>query len=208
MSDAEEIKKIIERKQLNETRKLIDEDGDRVRLSDGKKVKNWGGHRPGAGRPLSSQTIKKRTAIEAKKRFVERVNKHVDDLFYAQLELAKGERVLMVERKDIDSDGKVKKKWHEIVEHEGEIESFMNGELESDEDNYYYITQRPANNQAIQSLLDRAFGKAQEKIEIEGGFFKANELNINIVNPEKIENDEIINIGDIQEAELSTESPE
>ena len=55
-----------------------------------------------------------------------------------------------------------------------------------DEDHFYYFTIKPANNQAIEGMLNRAYGKAQEKIEIEGGFFKQEALKIEIINPEEI----------------------
>lgn len=176
--------------------------------------KSHGGARQGSGMPKGYVTKKKRTALEAKNRFIERVHQHVDDLFEAQLDLAKGEKVLMVKVKDRDNDGKVKKIYHEVVTDRDTIRQYLDNEEGTsdmyeelnDEDHYYYMTIKPANNQAIEGMLNRAYGKAPEKIEIEGGFFKVNELNINIVDPKKIENGtEDTNIIDV-EPEQETES--
>ena len=43
-------------------------------------------------------------------------------------------------------------------------------------------------------MLNRAFGKAPEKIEIEGSFFKANKLEINVVQKrdDDLDEDDII----------------
>lgn len=152
--------------------------------------KKTGGAMPGAGRPKGPQSLAKRTKAEAKERFIERVQQNVDTLFAAQLSLAKGEQHLFV--KYHTGEGKDRRAHIDIVTDPELISEYLtdNGytlNQESD-DEYYYISTRPANNQAIDSLLNRAFGKAPEKIEIEGGFFKANNLKIEIVQPKVIEN--------------------
>lgn len=155
------------------------------------KKKN-GGARPGAGMPKGYVTAKKKTAMEAKKHFIERVHQHVDELFDAQLQLAKGETVVMVKIKERDDDGKVKKIYHEIVTDPDTIRQVIDNEYGSseaydgdinDQDHYHYVVTKPANNQAIEGMLNRAYGKAPEKVEIEGGFFKVDNLNIIIKEP-------------------------
>ena len=134
--------------------------------------------------------------MEVKRKFVERVNKAADRLFNAQLDIALGEKFLMVRIPINDEKSKYKT---EVVTDPEIIAEYLddNGAtLNNSGDDYYYMTTRPANNQAIQSMLDRAFGKAPEKIEIEGAFFKANKLEINIV--QKRNDDDIIN-GEIVE---------
>lgn len=172
-------------------------------LGDGRK-KN-GGARPGAGMPKGYVTKKKKTAMEAKKHFIERVHQHVDELFDAQLQLAKGETVVMVKRTERDDDGKQRKVYHEIVTDQETIRQVIDNEYGSadmyenidDDENYHYIVTKPANNQAIEGMLNRAYGKAPEKVEIEGGFFKVDNLNIVIkeplIAPEKSE-DEVIDV--------------
>jgi len=171
----------------------------------GEAPKKNGGARPGAGMPKGYVTKKKRTALEAKNRFIERVHQHVDELFDAQLELAKGEKVVMVKIKERDDEGKVKKIYHEIVTDPETIKQVIDNEYGSsdmwesvdDQDRYHYVVTKPANNQAIEGMLNRAYGKAPEKVEIEGGFFKAETLNIQIINPPAIEEPkEVIDVDD------------
>jgi len=137
-----------------------------------------GGKRENSGRKVLQKTIE---TIEVKRKFIDRVNKKADKLFNAQLDIAIGEKYLMVR---IPIDESKKKYKTEIVEDPEIIKEYIddNGQtLNSSGDDYYFMTTRPANNQAIESMLNRAFGKAPEKIEIEGSFFKANKLEINIV---------------------------
>ncbi len=178
-----------------------------------------GGVRAGGGRPKGSIAKSTRTALEAKNRFIQRVQSNVDKLFDAQLDLATGEKVLMVKITERDDDGKIKKIYHEIVDDPEIILQYMNNEdgynnredyenINTDEE-YYYMTVKPANNQAIQGMLDRAFGKAPEKIEIEGGFFKAEQLNIQIIQPEKLDSGKDRNIIEVErEAESRSDTPE
>jgi len=137
-----------------------------------------GGKRENAGRKVLQKTIE---TIEVKRKFIDRVNRKADLLFNAQLDIAIGEKYLMVR---IPIDESKKKYRTEIVTDPEIIKEYIddNGQtLNSSGDDYYFMTTRPANNQAIESMLNRAFGKAPEKIEIEGSFFKANKLEINIV---------------------------
>lgn len=142
--------------------------------------KKHGGKRKGAGRRAGSMNKATMETKTAKKLFIDRVNQHVDELFNAQLSLAKGEQVLMVQI--TRGKGKDRKRWHEQVTDAGVIKQYLDDEnsLNSDEE-FYYITTRPANNMAIDSLLNRSFGKATEKVELEGGLFKASQLTIKVV---------------------------
>lgn len=145
-----------------------------------------GGARPNSGRPKGAISKANRDVKESKKLFIQRITKHVDELFNAQLSLAKGEQVLMVAI--TTGEGKNKKRTHEIVKDEETIkqyldweEGFEDSENPGDDNHYYYLTTRPANNMAIDSLLNRAYGKATEKVEFEGGFFKDTELTIKVI---------------------------
>lgn len=157
--------------------------------------KPHGGARKGAGMPKGYVTLKKRTALEAKNYFISRVHEHVHELFEAQLDLAKGEKYAMVQIKERDEKGSVKKIRHEIVTDPDTIVQMMDNEEGTsdvyedinDQDHYYYFTTKPANNQAIEGMLNRAYGKAPEKVEIDGGFFKVDNLTINVVSPPNYE---------------------
>lgn len=149
----------------------------------------------GPGRPAGSMNKATKDAKIAKKRFIERVNVHADELFEAQLALAKGINVLMVVR--TEGSGKNRKRWTERVTDPYLIQRYLDNELANedgmpydsldDESHYYYMTTVPPDNKAIDSLLNRSFGKAPEKIEIEGGFFVAQKMIVEVVDGHKIE---------------------
>lgn len=130
-----------------------------------------GGARPGAGRKEGGFNQRTLQRLTAKRNFVQRIISNTDKLFNAQLNKAIGERFLMVKRTQRDSKGKIKKEFHEIVTDPQVILNYLDGELKggtsiSDEDNFYYLTTRSADNQAISNMLDRAFGRATEKVEL------------------------------------------
>ncbi len=129
-----------------------------------------GGKRPGAGRPkgsLDTRTIEKKAA---EKLFTDRVIKHVDQLFNSQLFLAEGQN--FVYRIDYykDEDGKKRKKFVLVSDPE-EITSVLD-ETEGlggmVDEKYYVVTSKSPDNKAIDSLMDRAFGKAISKTELSG----------------------------------------
>lgn len=190
MDEPEKIKDIIERKNTFSVKKdseALDNDKTALNLT-------FGGTQKKMGRPKGSLGKRTLGALEAKQRYIERVNKYVDKLFDAQLDLAIGEKVLMVKRTDRNKDGKIIRTYHEAVTDPELISQYLDNEVGdehsefheiNDDETFYYMTTRPANNQAITAMLDRAYGKAPEKIEVTSGFFKANELNIQIVDPKE-----------------------
>lgn len=208
MKDPESIKEILDEK--TEKLKNIQQNETKISTIEEPKPKQNGGARPGAGRPKGSMSEAKRTTLEAKNHFIEMVKKNVNTLFNAQIDLAKGEKCLYV--KYHTGEGKDKKVHIDVVEDSQTISKYLQDEgytlNKGDGDEYYFISTKPANNQAIDSLLNRAFGKAPEKIEIEGGFFKQETLKIEIVKPEEIETnteDEQRDETDYSEIERQTE---
>jgi len=127
-----------------------------------------GGARPGAGRPKGSkdpQTIEREAAAEM---FRERVAKNVDKLFNSQLDLATGEKYLMV----ITTVGQGTKQRKEVsvVTDPETIKKFLDDERALNTDTeYYYMSTKPANNQALEGLLNRAFGRAKESLDVTTG---------------------------------------
>lgn len=118
-----------------------------------------GGKRPGAGRPkgsLDTRTLEKK---EAEKLFTDRVMKNVDKLFNAQMSIAEGCSYLY--RIDQIGEGSKKREEHVLVTDPDEIKQYLDGETEGA---YYYITTKTPENKAIDSMLDRVFGKAVTKI--------------------------------------------
>jgi hypothetical protein len=129
-----------------------------------------GGKRNGAGRPegsLSKATLEKKK-IEAA--FTQRVLNAADRLFNAQLAIAEGLTHLYRIDEVKDGDGK-KRREHVLVTDPEEIKQFLDEHEGSDgtvDNTYYYLTTKAPDNRAIDSLLDRAFGKATNKTEVTG----------------------------------------
>lgn len=124
-----------------------------------KKKSTHGGKREGSGRPAGSKNkaTKEKEAIE--REFKRKIMRSVNRLFNAQMHLAEGTKYLW--RIDKDKDGNKKKP--ALVTSPAEIESFLRDEV--DEDSYYYISTGRPDNRAIDSMLDRLFGKAVQNID-------------------------------------------
>lgn len=119
------------------------------------------------GRKKGSMNKATQESKVAKKRFIERVNANTDKLFNAQLDLAIGEKYLMVV-KTIGKGAKARRETS-IVTSPATIQRFLDDEAalqEENENEYYFMSTKPANNMAIDSLLNRSFGKATEKIDL------------------------------------------
>ena len=207
MSELESIKKTIDTKSesLIENQNCKYEGCNGSIPNDGYKCDTCGkaplgGRRPGAGFPEGVKKKKTIDKMRVMKSFRERVQQHADHLFNAQYDLAVGEKYLMVRRR-IGSGDKVKYKTEVVTDVEVIKEYIDNPEvLNKSGDDYYYITTRAPSNQALDSLLDRGLGKPTEKIEIEGGFFKADKLIIEVTDDRAIEPER-----DIIEIESETE---
>lgn len=132
--------------------------------------RTWGGARKGAGRVKHSKNKATIDREEAARQFKERVAKHVDKLFNSQMDLAVGEKYLMV--KTTTGTGKNRKTTVEIVTDPELIKDYIDsGESYTfgEENEYYFMTTKAANNMALDSLLNRSFGKAAEKLDITTG---------------------------------------
>ena len=124
-----------------------------------------GGARKNAGRHkggMNPQTLEKeRTLRELKSRIAQ----SADVLLNAQLSVALGSTFLFCKR--TVGKGKNKKTVVEIVDDIETIKSYFQGELDGLEDEYYYMTTSKPDSRAIDSMFDRAFGKAKETLEID-----------------------------------------
>lgn len=128
------------------------------------------------GRPKgkkSASTLEKEAVLAA---FRTRVMRSADILFNSQITLAKGQTFLYKIEKYWETAGKTKvlrKKKPQLVTAQWEIEAYLHGELNDGdlddyEATYYFITTKEPNNQAADSLLDRAFGKSTQITELTG----------------------------------------
>lgn len=135
-----------------------------------------GGFRPNAGRPQGAKNKLTKDAKVREKGIKERILKNVDDLVNSQLALARGISFLY-EIKMRNVAGR-RKPEHILVKDPKRIKQFLDGDLEGE---YYYISQKAPDNRAIDSLLDRAFGKATTENNVNHDF------NINVINYAKEE---------------------
>jgi len=107
-------------------------------------------------------------AIEAA--FHQRILGAVDRLFNSQITLAEGRSYLF--RIDEVGEGKEKKRRHVLVTDPTEIAKYLDGQLDGVEPgetgDYYYLQTKDPDNRSIDSMLDRVFGRAQQKVELTG----------------------------------------
>lgn len=132
-----------------------------------------GGKRPGAGRPKGRKdnaTLEREKVAEALRQRTMRI---ADRLLDKQLVLANGQQFLfkIVKEKITGPKGGIsyKAKKPELVVDESEIRYYLenqvdeaNGDIGDDKDpgaTYYFITAKEPNGPAIDSMLDRTFGR-------------------------------------------------
>lgn len=135
-----------------------------------------GGKQPGAGRPKgkkNSATLEKEAIL---KEYRQKILKSADVLFNAQITLARGQTYLYkIEKEEIigPKGGKsYKNKRPELVTSQWEIEDYLQGLIEEgdkdDEDDpnaaYYFLTTKDPDNKAIDSMLDRTWGKSTQPL--------------------------------------------
>jgi hypothetical protein len=129
-------------------------------VDNSKEESRWGGKRPGAGRRKGSAnrtTLERAAVLQA---FRDRVAKNADQLLNAQMSLAVGTALLF----RVDKDDKGKSLPAVQVTDPNEIKGYIDGDV--DQDTYYFITTKLPDNKAIDSLLDRTFGKAEGKLDV------------------------------------------
>lgn len=153
----------------DKTEKLIPDSDSREPVDkpvhSGDNSKKNGGARPGAGRPKGSISPETKLKIAAKQRFEKRVRHHAKELFNAQYTLAMGVQYVMKRER---YKGKNGWRWtpFEKVEDPEEIANFLDGKYTEDTHQYFMLTVEKPDARAIDSLLDRAFGKAPQSLEI------------------------------------------
>lgn len=126
------------------------------------------------GRPKGSKNAETLEREAVAKAVNQRILTHADSIVNAQLALAKGQTYLY--RIDETGEGKTKKREHVLVTDPEEIKQVLD-EAEGNgvvDEKYYYITTKDPNNMAIDSLFNRAIGKAADKLEVSGTILNAN----------------------------------
>lgn len=133
-----------------------------IKLDTMNEQSSWGGKREGAGRQQGSLG---KATLEKKKEeayLLQRILKNTDALFNAQLRKGLGEA--FVYRVEKIGDGTKQREVHVIVEDPEEIKAFLDGEHQEE---YHYIATKPADVFAIDSLINRAYGKPRQGVDVD-----------------------------------------
>lgn len=136
------------------------------KLENKKNKSSWGGKRQNSGRPKGSENPATKKKREALKEFKRRVRKNIDKLFNSQMSLAQGCSYLFCIR--TIKKGKESKRITEKVEDPETIKAYLDGDLDGNEDEWYFISTDKPDNKAIDSMLDRVFGRAVQRNELSG----------------------------------------
>ena len=126
-----------------------------------------GGFRPGSGRKLGKKSLKTLKKDRIKEAVNQRIFKIAENLIEAQTILALGHISIYEKIKNKDKSRKDKFILIEDEELVKEILSKTGGMGGIIENKFYVIALTKPDNQAINSLLDRAFGRAQQSLEAE-----------------------------------------
>lgn len=130
--------------------------------------KGRGGARKGSGMKPGTK-IKRTLQKEAVQRaYQQRIFTHADRLFTAQLARAVGSVMVYRVDEEEDANGKIKRV-HTLVTDAEEIKEVLDeteGSAGVVNEHYYFVTEVPPDNKAIDSMLDRALGKSVQQVEV------------------------------------------
>lgn len=129
-----------------------------------------GGKRPGAGRKRGSKNRKTLEQAAIQEAFNQRVMTQADALFNAQLALSVGSIKIFRIDEEEDGNGKVKR-IHTLVTDADEIKEVLDsheGGAGIVGESYYFVSNVPPDNRAIDSMLNRSLGKPKDTIEHSG----------------------------------------
>jgi len=148
-----------------------------------------GGKRPGAGRKKGRKdnaTIIREKAEEA---FKQKILGVLDSLFTGQVTLAQGCQYLFkIETKRWKTKNgkwKEKRKAPKVVKNPEEIEAYLRGDYDGSRDEYYFLTTDKPDNKAIDSLVERVFGKAKQSLDVNATVTLEDALRKNLEEREK-----------------------
>lgn len=125
---------------------------------------SWGGPRPNSGRPRGKMNEATKERVAVKKALQERIANVADNLFNSQYNLATGEQYLFWKHKV--GSGAKERTVTEVVTDIDVIKDYLDEALDTSNGDFYYISTKPANGMAIDSMFDRAFGKADAKLDL------------------------------------------
>lgn len=129
----------------------------------------WGGVRPNSGRPKGGENEATKEKKKVEKEMKDRILKSVYSLLNSQMTVAHGVQMLY----KITTNEKGIRSKPELITDQWTIEAYlageMDGKIEDNDDEYYFITTERPDTKAIDSMLDRVFGKARQSIGLDGG---------------------------------------
>jgi hypothetical protein len=127
-----------------------------------------GGKRQGSGQKAGKKTKKTLEKLKIMEAYKQRVMKHADTIFNAQLANAKGNIFIYEVIEELNENGKkTGKKKHILVDDPHTIQEVLDknqGQSGLVDDDYFIVTTAKPDNQAIGDMLDRTFGKATQTI--------------------------------------------
>jgi hypothetical protein len=132
------------------------------------KKKSKGGKREGAGRKPGGMNKATKEQKIVEQEFKDRVLRSMGIIINSQMNLALGCQYLYKIVTKTDSKGVQHRSKPIMVTDQDEIELYLAGENKDDNDDYYYLTTDKPDNKALDSLIDRVFGKSISKTEITG----------------------------------------
>lgn len=117
------------------------------------------------GRPKGTKQPATLEREKVKRALDQRFMRATEKIANAQIALASGLSFLY----KIHTDKKGNRGRPELITAQYEIEAYLSGDYEHNEEgDYYYITTEAPNNQAIDSILNRVHGKPKESIDFSG----------------------------------------
>lgn len=127
------------------------------------------GGRPKGAKSLA--TLEKEKVLEAVR---QRIMGNAHNIINGQLSLAQGQQFLYRIDTTTDAKGNKVRSKPILVTDPDEIAAYLDGEYGDgdsmdNEENYFYITTKEPENQAIEALMNRTFGKPVETVELQGG---------------------------------------
>lgn len=144
------------------------------------KSPNLGGARAGAGRKKGGKNKSTLVREEAERIFKDKVLDSMEALLRSQMALAKGVSFLYKVKIEMGSKGAKHRSAPQRITDPTVIDEFLAGKYDESEDEYYFITTEKPDNKALDSLIDRVFGKSVSKLELSGNEDKP--LSVQIIN--------------------------
>lgn len=116
------------------------------------------------GRPKGQKNVATLKREIVKKNYDQKVLRVASELFSAQASIAIGQKFLY----KITTNQKGVRSRPELITDHSTIEDYLAGDLNDDPNEYFFITTKEPDNQAIEGMLNRIFGKAKESLELTG----------------------------------------